>query len=207
MDTKKIIAMVQNVDDVEEALEAPDKFWGVELANRPKNEKLDTLKDIKVFMQYIGFAGEHAVISNLMFRGLNATKSFIDEGADLIAMNEKRLFLVQVKTAFLDKQKAYSFNIGTDNEAINFKGEYDSVYVFVLTEDGASVNFLIFPKKEIEKQVEAGNIWLIKSTNRYRARFYLREGKVFLGNMKNEVSSFLNCWEIFEEKEGEAAVV
>jgi hypothetical protein len=173
-------------------------FKGLKLASRPKNERLKALKDIKVFMQYIGFAGEHAVISGLMFRGVNAMKSFIDEGFDVTAMNEKKLFLIQVKTAFLNKNNIYSFNISANNGAVTYKGKFEAIYIFVLTLDGQKTDFIVLPQSEINKQIKEGNIWYIKSTNRYRAKFYLRKKKVYLGNMKNDVSSFFNNWELFE---------
>lgn len=167
------------------------------LANRPKNKSLDKFKNIKSFMQYIGFAGEHAVLSKLMFQGINVMKSFIDEGFDLVATNEGKLFFIQVKTTFLSTKNEYLFNIDIKKEAVNFKGEFQPVYVFVLTEDGNETNFVVLTREDIERQIDLGKIWYMKSNDTHRVKFYFREGKLSIGNLDNEAMEFLNNWKVF----------
>ncbi|MFC1644537.1 hypothetical protein ACFL08_00745 [Patescibacteria group bacterium] len=172
----------------------------LKLANRPKNKNLEKVKDIRAFMQYIGYAGEHAVISKLMFQGINAMKSYIDEGYDVVVTNNGKLFFIQVKTAFLNGDENYLYNIGIKKEAVTFHGEYTPIYIFVLTEDGSENDFIIFTKKEIDKHIKLKNIWYMKSTDMYRLKFYPREGKIFLGNMENDATNHFNNWEVFNNK-------
>ena len=42
--------------------------------------------------QYIGTAGEHLVVSELLFRGYNASTMSVDEGLDIVATKDNKLF-------------------------------------------------------------------------------------------------------------------
>ncbi|MBT4277174.1 hypothetical protein HOD96_00280 [Candidatus Falkowbacteria bacterium] len=66
----------------------------------------------------------------------------------------------------------------------------------MITLIGLPYNFLIMSFSEIKKQAKANNIYYHKSTNRYRANVYLRDEKVSLGDLKNNVTKFLNKWEL-----------
>jgi|GEM_PF-1771297 hypothetical protein len=176
-----------------------DDISGLKFANRPKSERLQIFKEIKSYMQYIGFGGEHAVISQLMFRGVNATKSFIDEGYDIIATGKKKMFFVQVKTSFLNEKNNYLFNIDIKKESVNFKGKYTPVYIFVMTKGGQDSSFIIFTQDYIAKQIELKNIWHIKGADNYRMKIYFRDKKFYLGKMENDVSDFVDNWSVFDK--------
>jgi hypothetical protein len=60
---------------------------------------------------FIGKAGEHAVCSELLFRGYNASIMSVDVGMDLVATKENRLFNIQVKTANLNQFNMYVFDL------------------------------------------------------------------------------------------------
>lgn len=57
--------------------------------------------------EYVGRAGECAVMSELIFRGYNANRMMIDEGVDVIAVKDNIYYYIQVKTTFLKDEKVY----------------------------------------------------------------------------------------------------
>ena len=187
------------------------KFWDkisgvgkadIRLANQPKDKRLKVFHKMKSFAHYIGFAGERLVMAELLLRGVNVAKPLVDDGADILAVREGAVFSIQVKTAFRNIGKnRWMFNVGSLQKSPSIpllkKGEGEIVYVFVLIEDaGEPYNFLIMPFSEVKKQAKANNIYYHKSTGRYRANVYLRDEKVSLGNLKNDVTEFLNAWEL-----------
>ena len=48
---------------------------------------------------FTGSAGEFATISELLFRGYNASKMTVDDGIDVVASKDEKYFHIQVKTA------------------------------------------------------------------------------------------------------------
>ena len=197
MNQENIIALLKEIGDGEPK---------VVLANRPVQERLQALQDLSNFMQYIGCAGEARVMSELLIRGVDAVNGRVDNGFDLMAMRDDKVFLVQVKAAFLGSDNIFSFNISSDDAAATYHGAHQTVYVFVLVGgSGETMNFLILPKAEFEKQKKVGNIWSVESTKRDKVKIYLRDGKAALGKVDNNVSEFLDDWTVFtgEEKGGE----
>ena len=198
MDKNRIIALIKESEggDVDAVL-----------ANRPVQERLEMLKDIENFMQYIGYAGECRVMAELLIRGVNALVSRVDNGFDITATRGDEIYLIQVKTAFLDKENIFSFNIQNGNGGTEYAGKHPAVYVFVLVSGkGEAMNFLVLPKAELEKQKQAGNIWFVASTQRDKVKIYLRGGKAFLGKVDNDVSQFLDNWSPFTGEERDEGV-
>jgi hypothetical protein len=59
--------------------------------------------------QMFGLAGEFRVMSELLLRGYNPAKSYLENGADLILMNGIR---IEVKCAHkLNRESGYSYNV------------------------------------------------------------------------------------------------
>jgi hypothetical protein len=168
------------------------------LANRPEQERLELLKNLTNFMQYIGYAGEYRVMSELMIRGVDAMNGRVDDGFDLTAMRGDEIFLVQVKSAFLGKDGLYSFNIAGDNGAAKYSGVHSAFFVFVLVGGaGESMDFFVLPQAEFEKELKAGNVWYVESTKRYKVKIYLRAGKASFGKLDNDCTELLNNWSPF----------
>ena len=65
----------------------------------------------KISTQYIGKGGEHLVVSELLFKGYNASIMSVDEGMDIVATKEDRLYNIQVKTSTENKFNSYIFDI------------------------------------------------------------------------------------------------
>ncbi len=176
---------------------------GLKLASLPKDKRLKNFYGMKNFAHYIGFGGENLVKAELLLRGINVAKPTVDDGVDLVVFGDGEdrnsnfsMKFVQVKTAFLDSERdRYSFNLSSIK-----KGDKIN-YVFVLVQETGIYNFLIMSAKDIQKEIRKGSIYLNKITQRYRMNVYLRNGKLFLGTVENEVPEFLNNWRLFETNE------
>ena len=57
--------------------------------------------------EYVGRAGECAVMSELIFRGYNANRMMIDEGVDIIAVKDNLYYYIQVKTTYMKNERVY----------------------------------------------------------------------------------------------------
>lgn len=144
--------------------------------------------------QYIGTAGEHRVVSELLFFGYNASIMSVDEGLDIVATKDNRLFNIQVKTSNENKFNNYVADI----RIISFVkfGSGNTFYIFVLR--GKDTNFLILPYAEIEKNIQQKNILIVNKGKRYRINISIRDEKLYLGKMKNDVSYFKNNWNLIK---------
>ncbi len=121
---------------------------------RPKSSKgpIDTIETISD-TNYIGRAGEYAVMSELMFLGYDVNLMTIDKGQDLIAHKNGDFVYIQVKTTSIDNsgQRA-TWQIKTDifNK---FSEKFDMFYVLVLRckANGKPQNrFFTFSSQEIQ---------------------------------------------------------
>ena len=107
------------------------KFSEEEQKEEEADEKSREETEIEqISTQYVGKAGEHLVTSELLFRGFNATIMSVDEGMDIVATKENRLYNIQVKTSNENKYNSYIFDIRiTSFEKHN---QNNSFYIFVL---------------------------------------------------------------------------
>lgn len=64
--------------------------------------------------EYIGTAGECAVLSELMFKGYNANRMMIDEGVDIVAVKKNIYYYIQVKTTTIKPNGTITCQIGKD---------------------------------------------------------------------------------------------
>jgi len=77
---------------------------------------------------FTGKAGEHAVLSELLFRGYNASIMVVDHGIDVVANKNNKYFHIQVKTANGDDSKPYTATIKKES----FQHASDIFYIIVL---------------------------------------------------------------------------
>jgi len=168
---------------------------GVRLAGLTKKEREKMSQEIETIKHYIGYAGEYFAVGEMLLHGINAMRTTVDSGFDIVALKNNKTYHVQVKTAHTNKYDRYAFHL----DGKNFQETADDermIYIFVFIGESKK-SFVVLSYKEIERQVKAGNIWKVSTTKRLRFRFYLRDEKVFLGNLENEVSEFLGNWEAF----------
>ena len=98
---------------------------------------------------YIGLAGEFRVMSELLLRGHNPAKSYLEDGADLILENGKR---IEIKSAHRYKPKKvklkkgwYFFSFRGGNRQKQITEDFDFVICWCIDDD----LFYIIPSKEI----------------------------------------------------------
>ena len=148
----------------------------------------------EISTQYTGKAGEHRVVSELLFRGYNASIMNVDEGLDIVATKDGKLFNIQVKTSNENKFGMHISDIRISSfEKHNTNNTY---YIFVLR--GKETKFLVLPYHEIQKDIDQENILVINKNTRYRANIRVKDGKVYLGNKANEVSYYMNNWDLIK---------
>lgn len=145
---------------------------------------------------YIGKGGEHAVMSELLFRGYNASLMAVDVGVDILATKESEIFHIQVKTRNISRRhEAFHFNIRIASFERHNTGK--TFYVFVLRENG-KLDYIILPLLEIEKAIEQEFVHVVGKGKLYRITITRRQGKIYLGRRENEVSYYLNRWDIIK---------
>lgn len=143
--------------------------------------------------QYIGKAGEYLVISKLLFKEFNSTIMSVDDGIDIIATKNDKTYNIQVKTAN-EKFGKYVSNINIHSyQKYNSSNTY---YIFVLR--GKSINFLILPFVEVQKNIDQKNILVVSKGKQYRATIILKDEKIFLGKLSNDVTYYNNNWNLIK---------
>ena len=143
--------------------------------------------------QYIGKAGEHLVVSELLFKGFNANIMSVDEGIDIVATRNDKLYNIQVKTA---NEKYGKYVSDMNINSYQKHNSSNTFYIFVLR--GEETNFLILPYVEVQKNIDQKNILVVDHGKRYRANITLRDKKIFLGNLKNDTTYFNNNWNLIK---------
>jgi len=139
--------------------------------------------------QYIGKAGEHLVISKLLFLGCNANTMVVDEGVDIVATKDERLYNIQVKTAN-EKYGKYVSDMNISSYQKN--NPTNTYFIFVLR--GKDTNFLILPYVEVQKNIDQKNILVVGHNKRYRINITKKDENLYLGNLQNKVTYFKNNW-------------
>lgn len=148
----------------------------------------------KNYNLYVGKAGEHAVASELLFRDYNVSMMSVDEGIDIIASKNDKTYNIQVKTSHENQFNRYVSDIRISSfEKHNTSNTF---YIFVLKSAENGANFLIIPYHRIKEFVDLGIVSSINSNTRYRVNIFSKESLFYLGNQTNEVSYFLNNWEL-----------
>jgi hypothetical protein len=172
----------------------PDKK---EIKETPKIIEAEKAEEEKIIIGngFTGKGGEYLVCSELLFRGFNASIMSVDVGIDIVAVKEKQLFGIQVKTSNLNRFDTYVFDIRKVSFERHSNGNV--FYIFVL--HGEKQNqFLILPFHEMERKVKEKAILEVGHGKRYRVNIKFRENKVYLGNMNHEMGYFLDNWNLIK---------
>lgn len=115
-------------------------------------EELEIEEEKEIEGGYIGKAGEHAVLSELLFRGYNAALMSVDVGVDIMASKNNETFNIQVKTRNISKRHdAFHFNLRIVSFERHNAGR--TFYIFILREND-QLDYVILPLHEIEKSIE-----------------------------------------------------
>lgn len=175
-----------------------DKMVEIDDDTKPDRiiEELEIEEEKEVEGGYIGKAGEHAVLSELLFRGYNAALMSVDVGVDIMASKNNETFSIQVKTRNISKKHdAFHFNLRIVSFERHNAGR--TFYIFILRENG-KLDYLILPLNEIEKSIDEEFIHVVGNGKLYRITIKKRDGKIYLGRKENNVSYYLNRWSIIK---------
>jgi len=147
----------------------------------------------KVSTQYTGCGGEHAVLSELLFWGFNASMMTVDDGIDIVASRDSDFFHIQVKTSNVSMHNSYTFKV--DTKKFSEKSNYRTFYVLVLRRRSDSKryinDFIILPSYEIKSMVTRG---VITSTQTISMNVNITKNKYSINGL--DVTHLVNDFEI-----------
>ena len=110
----------------------------------------------EISSNYVGKAGEHAVMSELLFWGFNVSLMAVDEGIDVIATKENKYFHIQVKTTGgLNAQGGFSF--GIERKKFERNNSAHTFYILVMR-DRSMTRYVVLPSAEIGRLIGRGLI-------------------------------------------------
>lgn len=153
----------------------------------------------KIDTNYVGKAGECAVMSELLFKGYNVNNMMVDEGIDLVASKENVFYYIQVKTRYVEEANRFHFSIK--------EGNYDRYigaqmrYVLVARAKTGNVVrniFFVFNNNDISKLRFDGILGDSDVNININIEYDTRTGKAFAynGNKKSDVSFHMNRFEL-----------
>lgn len=136
--------------------------------------------------QYIGTAGECAVMSELMFRGYNANRMMIDEGVDIVATKDNIYYYIQVKTVALKDGRVYC-----QIPRYRFDQYVSSQIRYIIVARTNENNmYFMFDPKEIEKGIYGRYINANDDTIYIKIKFHPRSGAPYLYDEKEQEASY-----------------
>ena len=143
---------------------------------------------------FVGSAGEHAVLSELLFRGYNAAVMTVDEGIDLVASKNNRYFHIQVKTSS-ESVNGFSFSVKKHIFENNDQGI--TFYVLLCRRFMKSYfqhDYVILSSSVVATFI---NTATIKETASISMRVSIDEGK-FMLNKKVDISNYVNNFDLIK---------
>ena len=144
-----------------------------------KRKKKTVLLD-PVNSEYIGTAGECAVISELLFSGYNANRMMIDDGVDIIAFKDNVYYYVQVKTTSIKDGRIYAqINLDRFNQYMPVQMRY--VIVARYNDKGIDRNmFFSFTPQQIDEAIYNRCIKKGENSVSIKIRFNDKSGDPYL---------------------------
>jgi len=189
-DFVKTDASTYALNKKKESIADPKKEEAIQVIEKAEEDKQ------KIESSFTGVAGEYLVCSELLFRGFNASMMSVDDGVDIVAVKDERLYAVQVKAANLSATDVYNFNV----RKVSFERHDSShtYYIFVLHESNGKNDFLILPYLEMQKKIHEKAILEVWQGKLYRVVIKFRDGHVYLGSMDHNTDYFLNNWDVIK---------
>jgi hypothetical protein len=143
---------------------------------------------------FVGCAGEHAVLSELLFRGYNAAVMTVDEGIDLVASKNNRYFHIQVKTS---SESANGFSFSVKKHIFENNDQGITFYVLLcrrFMNSHFQHDYVILPSSVVATFINTG---AIKESASISMRVSIEEGR-FMLNKKVDISSYINRFELIK---------
>lgn len=104
---------------------------------------------------YMGKAGEHAVMSELLFWGFNASLMAVDTGIDIVASKDNLYFHLQVKASSPRADGKFGFSV--KSSAFEANNRSSTYYVFVMRYPNRNL-FAVLPSNYLAMQRKLGVI-------------------------------------------------
>jgi len=146
-----------------------------------------------------GTAGEYAVMSELMFRGYAATKTTVDNGMDILATKDNKIFDIQVKSTVLEEDSTISHQIKLRSYDRHNRGGVFYIIVIRSTDKFTNKNYyLVFSTETINRFIQKE---FMKARSRVISiKIYQEKGRLLLKNgVENEdITECLNNFEIIK---------
>ncbi|MFA6171955.1 MAG: hypothetical protein WCW77_00090 [Patescibacteria group bacterium] len=142
---------------------------------------------------FTGRAGEHAVLSELLFREFNASIMAVDQGIDIVASKGKDFYYIQIKTANFRNGSFYATVDKKQFERYNFK---DTFYILVLrylvkNEKQPRTGFIVFKSSDLEVFKNKGVIGNAENLN---ISIKICDGKIVLNN-REDITLYFNFFD------------
>lgn len=185
-----VFARVSNPKDRRKSLKGQYRLKRVSKAAPPPLPMLDP--EPTAVSAFVGRAGEYAVMSELLFLGLNVSLMTVDQGVDIVAATPAGKYFHIQKTS---KSKDGNFQASIRRKSFENADSGQTFYVFVLRNEARSEgrnDYLVIPSAQIAIFIGTGIIKGQDSIN-LRFSFDARAKKVTL-NSNQDVSIFLNRW-------------
>lgn len=147
--------------------------------------------------EYIGIAGETAVMSELMFHGYNANRMMIDEGVDIIAVKNNLYFYIQVKTTIIKNGRIYC-QIPRNRFDQYISNQIRYIIVARYKDKGKERNmFFMFNSQDIEKGTYGRYIKQSEESINIKIKFNEKSGCPYLYDEKeSDVSWHMNNFKL-----------
>lgn len=141
-----------------------------------------------VSSNFIGKAGEHAVMAELLYRGFNSSLMAVDEGVDIVASKNNQYFHIQVKTSALGANGKYAFFI--KNAAFEANNGGKVFYILVMRNADGSTKFAVIPSVQLSIHRGTG---VVGGTNGISLFVTPDEkGRSFTMNKGHSIDQFIN---------------
>nr|WP_321513027.1 hypothetical protein [uncultured Pseudodesulfovibrio sp.] len=132
---------------------------------------------------YTGKAGEFGVLSELLFRGYNASIMTVDEGIDVVATKNNKYFHIQVKTANSNKSNKFLYTVAKNS----FTAHHDAstYYIFILRRylnDFWRSEFIVISSVILQTYILQN---YIKDAESMSITLKVENEKIFLNNKEN----------------------
>ena len=141
---------------------------------------------------FIGKAGEHSVMAELLYRGFNTSLMAVDEGVDIVAYRNNEYFHIQVKTSSQSVNGKYSFFIKKSAFDANNGGKV--FYILVMRSNEGLVKFAVIPSTQLAINIETG---VVGGTNGMSLFVTPDEkGRSFTMNKGHKIDQFINNFDL-----------
>lgn len=159
-----------------------------------KTPELPTPEVAALTTQFIGRAGEYAVMSELLFWGFNVSLMAVDEGIDVVATKNNKYFHIQVK-ATSKPNAAGQYAFGIERDAFEKNNGANTFYILVMRDD-RTTRFVVLPSLEIFRLVERG---CIAGAGRHSIRITLDPAtKRYVLNGTEDAQPWINAFHVIK---------